>query len=138
MPAKDIYHDAVKTALIKDGWTIVADPYKIRYEDAELFADLAAEKPIAAERNEQKIVVEVKSFLSPSPMRDFQQALGQYILYRNFISLTEPDYQLYLAIRESTYKNFFKRSSLKVVVEQNQLKLLVVNMEKEEIIRWIS
>lgn len=50
MPAKDIYHDAVKNALIKDGWLIIADPYIIKYEDAELYADLAAEKPIAAER----------------------------------------------------------------------------------------
>jgi hypothetical protein len=31
MPAKDIYHDAVKNALIKDGWTITADPYYIIY-----------------------------------------------------------------------------------------------------------
>ncbi len=44
MPAKDIYHDAVKNALIKDGWLIIADPYIIKYEDAELYADLAAEK----------------------------------------------------------------------------------------------
>ena len=27
MPAKDVYHDAVKKALIKDGWSILADPY---------------------------------------------------------------------------------------------------------------
>ncbi|EAW34826.1 hypothetical protein L8106_18272 [Lyngbya sp. PCC 8106] len=50
MPAKDLYHDAVKKALIKDGWVITDDPYFIKYEDAELYADLAAEKPIAAER----------------------------------------------------------------------------------------
>jgi hypothetical protein len=25
MPAKDLYHDAVKAALIKDGWLILAD-----------------------------------------------------------------------------------------------------------------
>jgi hypothetical protein len=49
--------------------------------DVDLFADLAAEKPIAAERQGQKIVVEVKSFLSQSPMRDFEMALGQYIVY---------------------------------------------------------
>ena len=55
MPAKDIYHNAVKNALLKDGWTITADPYLIKYEDAELYADLAAEKPIAAERHGQKI-----------------------------------------------------------------------------------
>ena len=47
---------------------------KIKYKDAELFADLSAEKPIAAEQNGRKIVVEIKSFLSPSPMRDFEIA----------------------------------------------------------------
>jgi hypothetical protein len=87
MPAKDVYHEAVKNALIKDGWTITADPYKIKYKDAELFADLAVEKPIVAEQNGRRIVVEIKSFLSSSPMRDFEIALGQYILYRNLISL---------------------------------------------------
>ena len=78
MPAKDLYHEAVKNALIKDGWVILADPYKIKYKDAELFADLAIEKPIAAEQqNGRRIIVEIKSFLSPSPMRDFEVALGQ-------------------------------------------------------------
>ncbi|MGK7922483.1 MAG: element excision factor XisH family protein [Trichodesmium sp.] len=37
MPARDIYHDSVKNALIKDGWAITADLYKIEYEDAELY-----------------------------------------------------------------------------------------------------
>ena len=138
MPAKDIYHDAVKNALIKDGWTITAAPYKIKYKDAELFADLSAEKPIAAEQNGRKIVVEIKSFLSPSPMRDFELALGQYILYRNLINLTEPEYIIYLAIKESTYENFFTRDSIKEIVELNQILMIVVNVEKEEILQWIN
>jgi hypothetical protein len=29
MPAKDIYHETVKNALIKDGWTITDDPLKL-------------------------------------------------------------------------------------------------------------
>ncbi|BAZ28170.1 DNA element excision controlling factor XisI homolog [Cylindrospermum sp. NIES-4074] len=41
-------------------------------------------------------------------MRDFELALGQYILYRNLINLTEPEYTIYLAIKESTYENFFR------------------------------
>lgn len=138
MPAKDIYHDAVKSALIKDGWTITADPYKIKYKDAELFADLSAEKPIAAEQNGRKIVVEIKSFLSPSPMRDFELALGQYILYRNLINLTEPEYTIYLAIKESTYENFFIRDSITEIVQLNQILMIVVNIEKEEILQWIN
>ncbi|TAE61737.1 MAG: XisH protein [Nostocales cyanobacterium] len=138
MPAKDIYHDAIKNALIKDGWKITADPYKIKYKDAELFADLSAEKPIAAEQNGRKIIVEIKSFLSPSPMRDFELALGQYILYRNLINLTEPEYKIYLAIKESTYQNFFTRDSIKEIVQLNQILMIVVNVEKEEILQWIN
>ena len=66
MPARDLYHDAVKSALIKEGWLILADPYRIRYKDLDLYADLAAERPIAAERDDQKIVVEIKSFVGRS------------------------------------------------------------------------
>ncbi|MDJ1172094.1 XisH family protein [Roseofilum sp. BLCC_M154] len=136
MPAKDTYHNAVKNALIKDGWTIVADPYKIKYKDAELFADLSAEKTILAEQRDRKIVVEIKSFLSPSLMRDFEIALGQYILYRNFIGLTEPEYEIYLAIKDSIYQNFFRRESIQEVTKLNQLFLIVVDMDKEEIVEW--
>ena len=138
MPAKDIYHDAVKNALIKDGWMITADPYLIRYKDVDLFADLAAEKPIAAERQGQKIVVEVKSFLSQSPMRDFEMALGQYIVYRNLIQLTAPEYCLYLAIKESSYQNFFLRDSIQDLTRINSIKLLVINTMQEEVLLWID
>jgi hypothetical protein len=138
MPAKDLYHDAVKNALIKDGWTITADPYFIKYEDAELYADLAAEKPIAAERQGQKIVVEIKSFVGRSLMYDFHNALGQYIVYRNLIQLTEPEYTLYLAIDDVVYDGFFQRKSVQSVVSQNQVFLLVVDTEKEEILQWIN
>lgn len=138
MPAKDLYHDVVKNALIKDGWVITADPYLIRYKDVDLFADLAAEKPIAAERQGKKIVVEVKSFLSPSPMRDFELALGQYILYRNLIQLTAPEYALYLAIKESSYQNFFLRDSIQDLIRIDSIKLLVMNTMQEEILQWID
>ena len=86
MSAKDLYHDAVKNALIKDGWTITADPYPIKYKEVKLFADLASEKAIAATKNQQKVVIEVKSFVSRSLMREFETALGQFILL-NIVSL---------------------------------------------------
>jgi hypothetical protein len=138
MPAKDLYHDAVKNALIKDGWLITDDPYIIKYEDAELYADLAAEKPIAAKRQGQKIVVEIKSFAGKSMMYDFHGALGQYIVYRNLIQLTEPDYALYLAIDDIVYETFFQRQSIQVITHQNQLRLIVVDTDKETILQWIT
>lgn len=57
MPAKDIYHDAVKNALIKDGWIITADPYYIIYGKLRLVADLGAERTLSAQREDQNIVV---------------------------------------------------------------------------------
>lgn len=138
MPARDFYHNAVKAALIKDGWIITADPYIIKYEDTKLFADLAAERTLAAERNGTKIIVEIKSFLGKSPINDFENALGQYILYRNLIKVTEPQYQLYLAIKQSTYENFFQLKAITLVVQQNQLFLMVVDVENEVIVQWIN
>ncbi|RUR72101.1 XisH family protein [Chlorogloeopsis fritschii PCC 9212] len=108
MPAKDIYHDAVKQALIKDGWTITADPYPIKYEEVKLFADLAGEKTIAASRQGQQVVVEIKIFLSISPMRDFENALGQYLIYKALLAIDHPEKQLYLAISQKIYEDFFQ------------------------------
>lgn len=138
MPARDLYHDAVKAALIKNGWVITADPYFIKYENTELYADLAAEKPIAAARGSDKIVVEVKSFVGRSLMYDFQQALGQYLVYRRLIELTEPEYQVYLAIDDITYQDFFSEKAIQVVVQANHLLLVVVDIEQEEIVQWIN
>jgi hypothetical protein len=137
--AKDIYHEAVKNALIKDGWTITADPYPIEYEDAELYPNLAVEKLISEGQKQRKIIVEIKSFISPSPIKDFEMALGQYILYRNLIQLAQDEYQeIYLAIKDEIYETFFQRKSIKAVVKLNQVALLVVDTKKEEIVQWIS
>ena len=65
MPAKDFYHDTVKTALIKDGWVVADKSLTFMVGKRSAMIDIAAEKVLIAERNTQKIAVEVKSFLSP-------------------------------------------------------------------------
>ncbi|WP_242044683.1 XisH family protein [Anabaena azotica] len=75
MPKLDIIHNAVKNALIKDGWAITHDPYVIQYRRTTLYADLGADRAIAAQRDEQKLVVEVKSFISASKIQDLKEAL---------------------------------------------------------------
>ena len=71
--ARDMFHEAARNALIKDGWTITHDPF--RFEDKEnkiaYEADLGAEKLLAAEKGTDKIVVEVKSFLKLSLANEF-------------------------------------------------------------------
>ncbi len=137
MAAKDIIHEPVKNALIKDGWVITDDPLTIRYRNLALSADLAAERPIAAERAGQKIVVEIKSFVGRSPVRDFEEALGQYHLYKALLEATEPERELYLAISERTYERLFSREAIQFVIERFAIKWFAVDVDRQEVVRWI-
>ncbi len=76
MPKRDLFHDAVKNALIKDGWTITDDPLTFRIDGINISIDLGAEKILGAEKDGKRIAVEIKSFINPSPMTDFHAALG--------------------------------------------------------------
>lgn len=136
--AKDIYHNTVKTALEKDSWTITDEFFRLAIGSRSVYIDLGAEKIIAAEKEGCKIAVEIKSFLSPSPVQDLEQALGQYILYRDGLMRSQPDRTLYLAITEQVYLDFFQEEIAQMVVENNQLKLIVFEPEKQEIVQWIE
>jgi hypothetical protein len=138
MPAKDIYHDGFKNALINDGWQIIRDPYTIRYEGLKLFADLAGKKLFSAQKDESNIIVEIKSFLNISPIHEFQCALGQYILYRTLVAEIAPVYQIYLAIEQEIYETFFQQKGIKLVIEQYQILLIVIDITKEEIVKWTN
>ncbi|MEZ4527510.1 MAG: XisH family protein [Desulfobacterales bacterium] len=138
MPAKDLIHDSVKNALIKGGWVITDDPYIIQYEDATVFIDLGAERIIAAKRNDEKIAVEIKSFIGHSVIHDIESALGQYLLYLSFLELYDPSRKLYIAISDAVYENIFERKSVQWLIQRNRIPLLVVNTAEEEIEKWIN
>lgn len=107
--AKDTFHNVVKTALIKEQWHITHDPLEIKVGGVDMEIDLGAERIVAAERQGQKIAVEIKSFLSQaSAISEFHRALGQFINYRTALALYEPDRALYLAVPDLTYNSFFQ------------------------------
>ena len=66
MPAKDIYHDTVKNALIKDGWIITAENLQLPWGGTQTYIDIIADEVFIAEKEGRKIAVEVKSFINPS------------------------------------------------------------------------
>jgi hypothetical protein len=138
MPAADFIHNAVKNALIHDGWTITADPYTIEYEEIKVFADLAAERLLAFERDQEKIVVEIKSFVGRSPIHDLEVALGQYALYQSFLEVTAPERKLYLAITDDVYADVFQQKAVQLVVERYRLAIIVVNVKSEKVVQWKS
>ncbi|MEW5988825.1 MAG: element excision factor XisH family protein [Chloroflexota bacterium] len=137
MPARDLYHNVARNALVKDGWTITHDPYVLKWGTKDLYVDLGAEHLLAAEKPGQKIAVEVKSFISPSDMEDLKEALGQFILYHDLLALTEPDRTLYLAIRETVFIDLFEEPIGRVLLKNQRVRLLVFDAREEVIVKWI-
>jgi hypothetical protein len=137
MPAKDVYHDHVKHALIRDGWTITHDPFKLIYGPKILYADLGAEHMLAAEKQQHKILVEVKSFIGPSVVADLEDALGQYILYHDILADIEPERIPYLAIRQTVFETLFQEPIGQVLLRHQRVKLLVFDPVTQEVVQWI-
>jgi len=98
MSAKDIFHNTVRSALEKDGWTITYDPLFLKVtSQVKLKIDLGAEKLLAAEKGIHKIAVEVKNFLGLSALSEFHTAVGQFLNYRVALEKMESERVLYWA-----------------------------------------
>lgn len=136
--AKDAYHETVKRALEKDGWTITHDPFPIRYDDLRVYADLGAEKIFTELFESYKIVIEIKVLGGVSKIEDFEQALGQINLYRVLMAETKIERDIYLAVSDKVYEKFFQRKAIDLVVKEQKINLMVFNVEEERIIKWIK
>ena len=93
MSRKDTYHYLVNSALIKEGWKISHDPYILK-SDPKLSIDLGGQRTIAAEKDCDKIAVEVKSFITDSQVTELERAVGQYGIYQELLKIQEPDREL--------------------------------------------
>ncbi len=135
--AKDRFHYIVRNALEKEDWKITADPYEINVDDVDFEIDLAAEELLGAEREGQKIAVEIKSFISPSNVSEFHTALGQFLNYRDALEKIEPERLLYLAVRLPVYETFFQRKFIISAVAKYELRLMIYDVEQEVISQWL-
>lgn len=137
MSAKDIFHNTVRSALEKDGWTITNEPLFLQAsQEVTMKVDLAAQKLISAQKGNQKIAVEVKSFVGLSAISEFHTAVGQFLNYQVALDKLEPERILYLAIPTDIYQDFFTDSFVQEVVKRYQIKLLVFHVQKQEIALW--
>lgn len=138
MPARDIFHYAVIHALEREQWTITHDPYLIYYELGKMYIDLGAEKILAAEKENKKIAVEIKSFIQTAAVSEFHTALGQFINYRTLLRDLEPERILYLAIPDDTYNSLFQTRFVQQIMTDYQLKLIIYQPTEEVIKQWIN
>jgi len=139
MPQRDALHEIVEQALVKDGWQVTDDPYVISYGERFLFVDLGAaeERFVGAQREGERIVVEIKRFQGRSPVVDLEQAIGQYVLYRLLLGQIEPEREIYLAVTSIAFDDIFSEPIGELVIDQLPLKLVVIDIEKVEVEQWI-
>lgn len=147
--AKDLFHEIVKTALLKEGWTITHDPYELKLDDLDLFnsklkIDLGAEKILAAEKGDSstgslnKIAVEIKTLSGPSLIYEVHTLLGQYLNYQLGIEVQEPDRILYAAIPEKAFDILFPQGFIQMMIAKYQVRLIVYEPISQTIIHWIQ
>ena len=135
--AKDLIHDAVKEALITDGWTITDDPYYLTAKPHRLKVDLGAERTIAAQKGTDKIAVEIKSFQKDSFIYEFYEASGQYQFYEDFLEIQEKERVLYLAVSEQVFQSRFLRDeSVMMRCKKIGVKFIIVDIITKKIVEW--
>jgi hypothetical protein len=149
VPQRDAIHEIVKQALTKDSWVIknTDDPYVISYGERFLFVDLGASKftansiknsVIGAEKGNSRIAIEIKEFRAKSIIKDLEQAIGQYILYKLLLQKVDPGRDIYLAISDTLYEDFFQEPIGELVIQELPLKMIIINLQKAEITKWIN
>jgi hypothetical protein len=138
--ARDLYHNAVRAALEKDGWKITHDPLHLpkKIIGAKLEIDLGLQKIIIAEKRTEKIAVEVKSFIKPSIIHEFHAVLGQYLGYIVGLEKVESDRVLYLAMPQNAYEILTEMPIFQAIVDRFNLKLIIFEPKNEIIIAWIK
>ncbi len=105
----------------------------------DLYVDLGAEEAaLAAEKEGRRIAVEIQSFLGRSPVRNLEEAVGQYAIYRWLLAAADPGRVLYVAVSGSAYRGVLADQFGQLVVSGLDLHLVVLDERQERIVQWIG
>ena len=138
MPRRDLYHEAVKNALVKDGWTITHDPLAIGTLKLRVYPDLGCEKADNG-KHLRIIAVEIKVFGNPKEQTSkLEKAVGQYSFYRSILRNTNSPRGPYLAVPTEVYHKLFQIDIVRDFIRDQAIKLIVFNPETQEVEKWID
>ena len=101
------------------------------------FIDIGAERNmLAAQKGTEKIAVEIKSFLGFSDVDQFEDALGQYLLYKPALADKEPERILYLAMPVTFYESLFNDDYFLKVAKLYDVKIITFDENTKKIVEW--
>jgi hypothetical protein len=137
MPALDSCHLQIVHALEKSGWHVAPNQLGLDTPLNNLFVDIVAHRSVEI-GDQEMIVVEAKCFpKSSSGTTELYVAIGQYLVYRELLIANQIDSPIYLAIPTDAYQTIFKAIGMSVVTK-SAIKLIVIDLEREEIEQWLE
>ena len=80
----------------------------------------------------------VKTFAGLSKVYDFHLAVGQFIDYRIALKTKEPERILYVGITDNVYEEVFQLPFPQMVIQEINMKIIVVNPELNTVVKWIK
>ncbi|GAP99634.1 fdxN element excision controlling factor protein [Leptolyngbya sp. NIES-2104] len=102
-----------------------------------MYVDLAAERLIVAERGQERIAVEIKTFGGASDVVSLEQAIGQYCVYRAVMEETQRNYLLYLAVHAEAFFDVLDEPLGRLLLRKYEIPVIVFDPEREVILEWI-
>ena len=108
---------------------------QLDYPYRTIFIDLEMSHRVNGSQ-QQVLFVEVKCFPDEdSTTSDLYISIGQYLIYRAMLVETGKIGALYLAIPETIFSRIFDVAVMRVINE-SQIKVVVINLDREEIVKW--
>ncbi len=138
--AKDIYHNLVRNALENDGWIVTHDPFYLQLGlgKKKVAADFGAEKFIAAQKGVQKILVEVKSFITASNINELHHAVGQFDFYALLLEQNEPERVPFLAMPQDAYEDLIREPIVELFLKRHHVQLIIFDIQNPIIYQWLT
>jgi len=136
MPNIDNCHDQVVHALEKDGWQLERAPYTVILERRRIYIDGLFSRGANGTR-EQLFLLEIKCFSDPQRITsDIYTSIGQYLMYRLMLSYTDPEMPIFLSVPSQVYAEHFDNILIELF-NLNQIKMVIVDLQKERVTQWI-
>ena len=117
---------------------ITDDPLYIKVGQIPIHIDIGAEKLIGAEKNGEKIAVEIKTFGRASFITALHEAVGKYIIYRSVLKYIQSDRLIYLALPDDIYAEFGNEPIVQSVFTEYNFKILIYEPTTQLITSWIN
>jgi XisH protein len=138
MPKLDQCHDQIVHALQKAGWDVSQNPYVLPVAGKRrFFIDIYAER---GQMNglQSIVVVEAKCFENPdTELNEVYTAIGQYVIYRSWLLQKGLGDRLYLAVPVHAYDGVLRQVAM-ATISEIRIKIIVVDVDREEIQQWLE